>query len=70
LGNQKLEKILLERIAHQIKEFPGYAKIYRVALAREPWTVENQMLTPTLKLRRNHVLSQYSAEVNRLYEGH
>ena len=70
LGNQKLEKILLERIAHQIKEFPGYAKIYRVGLAREPWTVENHMLTPTLKLRRNHVLSQYSAEVDRLYEGH
>jgi long-chain acyl-CoA synthetase len=70
LGNQKLEKILLERIAHQIKEFPGYAKIYRVGLAREPWTVENHMLTPTLKLRRNQVLSHYSAEVDRLYEGH
>jgi long-chain acyl-CoA synthetase len=70
LGNQKLEKILLERIAQQIKEFPGYAKIYRVGLATEPWTVENHMLTPTLKLRRNQVLNHYSAEVERLYEGH
>ncbi len=68
--DQKLEEILVERITRQIKEFPGYAKIYRVALAQEPWTVENDMLTPTLKLRRAQVLNRYQAEVSRLYAGH
>ncbi|SEP39057.1 long-chain fatty acid--CoA ligase [Nitrosovibrio sp. Nv6] len=68
--DHSLEEILLERIARQIKEFPGYAKIYRVGLAKEPWTIENHMLTPTLKLRRRHVLNHYRAEVERLYEGH
>ena len=68
--DQKLEEILLERITHQISEFPGYAKIYRVALAQEPWTIENGMLTPTLKLRRGRVLDRYKTEVIRLYEGH
>jgi long-chain acyl-CoA synthetase len=70
LRNPKLEEILLERISRQIKEFPGYARLYRVALAQEPWTVENGMLTPTLKLRRGHVMEHYKAEVARLYEGH
>jgi long-chain acyl-CoA synthetase len=70
LLDQKLEEILLQRIGHQIKEFPGYARLYRVALAQEPWTVENGMLTPTLKLRRGHVLERYKAEIARLYEGH
>ncbi|SFH39545.1 long-chain acyl-CoA synthetase [Nitrosospira sp. Nsp14] len=70
LRNPKLEEILLERISRQIKEFPGYARLYRVALAQEPWTVENGMLTPTLKLRRGHVMEHYKAEVVRLYEGH
>ena len=70
LRNPKLEEILLERIGQQIKEFPGYAKIYRVALAQEPWTVDNGMLTPTLKLRRGLVLEQYRTEIARLYEGH
>jgi long-chain acyl-CoA synthetase len=70
LRNQKLEEILLQRIDHQIKEFPGYARLYRVALAQEPWTVENGMLTPTLKLRRGHVQERYKAEIARLYEGH
>ena len=70
LGNQKLEEILVQRIGYQIKEFPGYARLYRVALAQEPWTVENGMLTPTLKLRRGHVLQHYKGEIARLYEGH
>lgn len=67
--DHKFEEILLERIAHQIREFPGYAKIYRVGLAHEPWTIDNHMLTPTLKLRRTHVLDHYKAEVERLYDG-
>jgi long-chain acyl-CoA synthetase len=33
----------------------------------EPWTIENQMLTPTLKLRRVYVLEHYRSEVDRLY---
>jgi long-chain acyl-CoA synthetase len=70
LHNPRLEEILLERISRQIKEFPGYARLYRVALAQEPWTVENGMLTPTLKLRRGHVMEHYKAEIARLYEGH
>lgn len=70
LQDQKLEEILLEKIAYQIREFPGYAKVYRVALMPAPWTIENDMLTPTLKLRRARVLERYKTEVDRLYEGH
>jgi long-chain acyl-CoA synthetase len=69
-GDPRLEEILLARIVEQIREFPGYARIYRVALATEPWTIENGLLTPTLKLRRGQVLERYKAEVARLYEGH
>ena len=68
--NKKIEKILLKRITVQIREFPGYAKIRRVALALEPWTVENGMLTPTLKLKRTKVLDHYQAAVSKLYERH
>jgi long-chain acyl-CoA synthetase len=70
LQNQAFEEILLERIGHQIREFPGYARIYRVAPVQEPWTIENGMLTPTLKLRRGRVVNRYQTEIARLYEGH
>lgn len=60
----------LNRIAQQMKPFPGYAKIRRIALLNEPWTIENGMLTPTLKLKRNVVLQHYGAEYEKLYEGY
>ncbi len=67
---QQIEEILLERITYQIREFPGYAKIRRVALIPEPWTVENKMLTPTLKLRRAKIMEHYQAEIDNFYKGH
>ena len=67
---QQIEEILLEKITHQTSEFPGYAKIRRVAVVQEPWTIENGLLTPTLKLRRAKVMEKYQAEANRLYAGH
>lgn len=70
LQNQAFEEILLGRIALQIREFPGYARIYRVAPVQEAWTIENDLLTPTLKLRRARVLDRYQTEIARLYEGH
>ena len=70
LHDPKAEEIVLEKIAQQIREFPGYARVRRVALLTEPWTVENDMLTPTLKLRRGQVLERYKAEVEKLYAGH
>jgi long-chain acyl-CoA synthetase len=70
IQDDKVEKIVIDRVAHQIREFPGYAKVHRAALVPEPWTVENGMLTSTLKLRRTQVLDRYKDEVSRLYEGH
>lgn len=67
---QRIEEILLGKITHQTSEFPGYAKIRRVAVIREPWTIESGLLTPTLKLKRAKVLEKYKAEVERLYAGH
>src|SRR5690606_11840051 len=57
--NEYAEEIILERIARQISGFPGYAKIHRAILIPEPWTVENEMLTPTLKLKREKIFEYY-----------
>lgn len=67
---QQIEEILLEKITRQISQFPGYAKIRRVAVIDEPWTVENGLLTPTLKLKRNKVFEKHQADIDRLYTGH
>ena len=64
------EKELLARITAQMKDFPGYAQVRRITATLEPWTVENGLLTPTLKLRRNRVLEKFHAELDQMYSGH
>ncbi len=69
LHDSRVEQQVLQRIAEQIKEFPGYAKIRRVLLLTEPWSIENGLLTPTLKFKRAKVLARYENEIEQLYQG-
>ena len=64
------EKLVLERLQRQIKTFPGYAQVYRAAILAQPWTIENGLLTPTMKLKRNKVMEAYKDEFEHLYAGH
>jgi long-chain acyl-CoA synthetase len=68
--NEALEQQVLERIANQLTHFPGYAHIYKVHVEHEPWSVDNGLLTPTMKLRRSKIMEHYAAEIEKLYEGH
>jgi len=70
LQSTQVQNIVLERIAHQLREFPGYAQVRRSTLTLEPWTVENGLLTPTLKLKRAKVMELFNAELDRMYTGH
>ena len=69
LRDTRVEKEALQRIAEQIREFPGYAKVRRVLLLTEPWSIENSMLTPTLKLKRPQVVARFAREIEQLYQG-
>ena len=53
-----------------MKEFPGYAQVRRIRAELDPWTVENGLLTPTLKLRRSRVVDKFQAELDQMYSGH
>jgi long-chain acyl-CoA synthetase len=68
LHDSRIEQQVLQRIAAQIKEFPGYANIRRVLLLTEPWSIDNGLLTPTLKLRRPQVEVRFANQINQLYE--
>jgi long-chain acyl-CoA synthetase len=70
LRDARVEQQALQRIALQLREFPGYARIHRVLLLTEPWTIENGIMTPTLKMKRNRVVTKYAVEIEQLYEGH
>jgi len=61
------EKNLIRRANDRLKEFPGYIRVRRVVTTREPWTVENGLLTPTLKVKRERVQGKFGAEIERAY---
>jgi long-chain acyl-CoA synthetase len=60
----------LQRVTQQIQGFPGYARIRRIALLDEAWSIENGLLTPTLKFKRAKVLERYAREFKEMYDGY
>jgi long-chain acyl-CoA synthetase len=66
----RLLAAVLDRIAGHLARFPGYARILRVALVPQPWTVDKGLMTPTMKLRRAEILAHHADRVQRLYLGH
>ena len=69
-GKAMTEKFLVQRICKQIKGFPGYALVRKVAVAREKWTIDNGLITPTLKLKRNAIFKKYANAIDDMYKGH
>ncbi|MHB1214366.1 MAG: AMP-dependent synthetase/ligase [Thiobacillus sp.] len=67
LRDPRVVKALARRMADHLSHFPGYAQIRRLHADLAPWTVEDGLLTPTLKVRRNQVLDRYRAAVEAMY---
>jgi len=69
-SQENTEAWLLERINRQLKNFPGYAEVHRVTAVNGNWTVENGLLTPTMKMKREAIMEKHAREIERMYEGH
>ena len=52
----------------QVRGVPGYAKIRRLVLSTEAWTVDNGLLTPTMKVRRSRVVERFQERIDKVYE--
>lgn len=67
LRSKQAQQAVHKRIREQLKHFPGYAKIRKVILTLEPWTIDNGMLTPTMKIKRKQVLEHYQQAIEEMY---
>jgi long-chain acyl-CoA synthetase len=67
LASKPAREAVLQRIRALTSAFPHYAQPRAVALTREPWTIENALMTPTLKLKRNNLAARFAADIERLY---
>ena len=50
------------------RDLAKYERVRRIYLVTEPFTVENGMMTPTLKIKRNVVELRFANEIAAMYE--
>lgn len=65
--SSRAREVVLERVARRISSFPGYANIRRVYCQLQPWTIEDGLITPTLKLKRGEIQARFETEIESLY---
>jgi long-chain acyl-CoA synthetase len=71
LQDAAVRKAVLTRLAERwLHGFPQHAQVHAVFLMLDPWTIENGLLTPTMKLKRARVEDAFADEIARLYAGH
>lgn len=68
LQNKKLHSEMIQRLRALLYSFPAYAKIRRVTLTLEPWTIDNDLLTATMKVKRNKVIEFHQADIDAMYK--
>ncbi|PQE29775.1 AMP-binding enzyme protein [Rutstroemia sp. NJR-2017a WRK4] len=57
----------LDRVGKKSK-FNAYERVRNVCLEIEPFTIDNELLTPTLKLKRPQTAKKYRSQLDQLYE--
>lgn len=66
--NEKILKMLNERIATLQQGLAGYEQVKRFTLLTEPFTMENGELTNTLKTRRSVIARNYADVIEEMYK--
>ena len=68
LQDPAFRKAALKRIKTSPAGFPNYGVPRQVHCTLDAWTIDNGLLTPTLKMKRNLIRQRYTAEINALYD--
>ncbi|GAB4818389.1 hypothetical protein N2152v2_005435 [Parachlorella kessleri] len=69
-GSQEVRKAMLAELTRVGKEarLKGFELVKEVHLEVEPFSVENDLMTPSLKVKRPQLLKHYQAQVDAMYE--
>lgn len=66
-SNDDLRKALHEAIDRVNGRLSVIERVRQIVIAPEPFTIENEMMTPTMKLRRHIITARYGAALEGLY---
>jgi long-chain acyl-CoA synthetase len=68
LKNSAARAAALKKIKATLGGFPKYARVRSVHMTLEPWSMENGLLTPTLKLKRPVMEKRFAEQIDELYK--
>jgi long-chain acyl-CoA synthetase len=68
LKHPEVEKLFRDQVAEHTRSVKGFERPQRFLLLGEDFTVENDMLTPKMSLKRRNVIARYGAAVEALYQ--
>lgn len=70
LGEVPAVKELIEQEIERLNnELARFEQVKKFAIVPEDFSVENDMLTPTMKLKRRNIIARYQSLIDSLYEG-
>jgi len=69
LQNPEVMAFFRDEIGKHTHEIKGYERVRNFALVAEDFTIDNDLLTPKMSLKRRNVVNRYESTINSLYEG-
>ena len=66
IDNEKVVRLIDDEVMKKNSELPSFETIKKVTIVPE-FTIENSMLTPTLKIKKNVVSERHEVEIDSMY---
>ncbi len=71
IGNELSKDELIENLEQNLKnlnpKLKSYEKVQKIVVIKENWTVENNKLTPTFKIKRNIIEAEFESKADGWY---
>ena len=67
LSSPQMRELLTKELDKYSTDWKSYERIKKFVIADEEFTTANDMLTPTLKVKRRNVLARYGSDLDKLY---
>lgn len=68
IANPKVVDRIMQEIEEKNKKFGKWETIKKIELTPEEWSVDNELLTPTFKPKRETILKKYKHLYDKIYE--
>ena len=68
LSKEELVDALKETLKTLNPTLKSYERVQKIVVMKEPWTVENNKLTPTMKIKRNVIEKEFESKFEEWYE--